>query len=173
MMRIFLIGFMASGKSTIGKKLANKLNLPFVDLDNYIEEKFNTTIRFLMYEKGQEEFRVIEKEALSEVIEKYKDAIISTGGGTPCFFDNMERMRKNGSIIYLEMDVPTLVNRLRNAKKDRPLIWGKSKEDLTIYAKELLNKRKSDYEQADFKVNGKNLNDKLLVDLINKGVFSG
>jgi len=71
------------------------------------------------------------------------------------------------------MDVPTLVNRLRNAKKDRPLIWGKSKEDLTIYAKELLNKRKSDYEQADFKVNGKNLNVKLLVDLINKGVFSG
>ena len=172
MMRIFLIGFMASGKSTIGKKLANKLNLPFVDLDTYIEKKFNTTIRFLMYEKGQEEFRIIEKEALSEVIEKYKDAIISTGGGTPCFFDNMERMRKNGTTIYLEMDVPTLVNRLRNAKKDRPLIWGKSKEDLTIYAKELMNKRKSDYEQADFKVDGKNLNVKTMVDLIHKKVFT-
>lgn len=172
MMRIFLIGFMASGKSTIGKKLANKLNLPFVDLDTYIEKKFNTTIRFLMYEKGQEEFRVIEKEALSEVIEKYKDAIISTGGGTPCFFDNMERMRKNGTTIYLEMDVPTLVNRLLYAKKDRPLIWGKSKEDLTIYAKELMNKRKSDYEQADFKVDGKNLNVKILVDLIQKKVFT-
>ncbi|MDK2977760.1 MAG: shikimate kinase [Bacteroidales bacterium] len=172
MMRIFLIGFMASGKSTIGKKLANKLNLPFVDLDTYIEEKFNTTIRFLMYEKGQEEFRVIEKEALSEVIEKYKDAIISTGGGTPCFFDNMEKMRKNGNTIYLEMDVPTLVNRLLYAKKDRPLIWGKSKEDLTIYATELINKRKSDYEQADFKVDGKNLNVKTLVDLIHKEVFT-
>lgn len=172
MMRIFLIGFMASGKSTIGKKLANKLNLPFVDLDTYIEKKFNTTIRFLMYEKGQEEFRVIEKEALSEVIEKYKDAIISTGGGTPCFFDNMDRMRKNGTTIYLEMDVPTLVNRLLYAKKDRPLIWGKSKEDLTIYAKELMNKRKLDYEQADFKVDGKNLNVKTMVDLIHKKVFT-
>ncbi|MGC9373511.1 MAG: shikimate kinase [Bacteroidales bacterium] len=172
MMRIFLIGFMASGKSTIGKKLAHKLNLPFVDLDTYIEKKFNTTIRFLMYEKGQEEFRVIEKEALSEVIEKYKDAIISTGGGTPCFFDNMERMRKNGTTIYLEIDVPTLVNRLLYAKNDRPLIWGKSKEDLTIYAKELMNKRKSDYEQADFKVDGKNLNVKTLVDLIHKKVFT-
>jgi shikimate kinase len=171
MMRIFLIGFMASGKSTIGKKLANKLNLPFVDLDTYIEKKFNTKIRFLMYERGQEEFRVIEKEALSEVIEKYKDAIISTGGGTPCFFDNMEKMRKNGTTIYLEMDVPTLVNRLLYAKKDRPLIWGKSKEDLTIYAKELMNKRKSDYEQADFKVDGKNLNVKTLVDLIHKKVL--
>jgi len=170
-MRIFLIGFMASGKSTIGKKLANKLNLPFVDLDTYIEKKFNTKIRFLMYERGQEEFRVIEKEALSEVIEKYKDAIISTGGGTPCFFDNMEKMRKNGTTIYLEMDVPTLVNRLLYAKKDRPLIWGKSKEDLTIYAKELMNKRKSDYEQADFKVDGKNLNVKTLVDLIHKKVL--
>ncbi|HKL07557.1 MAG TPA: shikimate kinase [Bacteroidales bacterium] len=165
-MRIFLIGFMASGKSTIGKKLANKLNLPFVDLDSYIEEKFNTTIRILMYEKGENEFREIEKEALVEVVNKFNKAVISTGGGTPCYFDNMQTMQNNGITIYIEVDVQTLVHRLMYAKKDRPLIWGKSKEDLTVYAEELLSKRKSYYKQAKYKVNGMNLNVNTLVGLI-------
>ncbi|MGM0503394.1 MAG: shikimate kinase [Bacteroidota bacterium] len=165
-MRIFLIGFMASGKSTIGKKLANKLNLPFVDLDSYIEEKWNTTIRILMYEKGENEFREIEKEALVEVVDKFNEAVISTGGGTPCYFDNMQTMQNNGMTIYIEVDVDTLVHRLIYSKKDRPLIWGKSKEDLTVYAEELLSKRKSYYEQAGYKVNGMNLNVNTLVDLI-------
>ncbi len=169
-MRIFLIGFMASGKSTIGKKLATKLDKPFVDLDNYIEEKFNNTIRFLMYEKGEDEFRIIEKEALVEVVDKYKDAVISTGGGTPCFYDNLKIMNRNGTTIYIEVDVPTLVNRLMIAKKDRPLVWGKSKEDLTVYAVELMNKRKGDYEKAAYKVNGKNLNIKKLVELVKEEI---
>jgi shikimate kinase len=169
-MRIFLIGFMASGKSTIGKKLATKLDKPFVDLDNYIEEKFNNTIRFLMYEKGEDEFRIIEKEALVEVVDKYKDAVISTGGGTPCFYDNLKIMNRNGTTIYIEVDVPTLVNRLMIAKKDRPLVWGKSKEDLTVYAVELMNRRKADYEKAAYKVNGKNLNIKKLVELVKEEI---
>ncbi len=169
-MRIFLIGFMASGKSTFGKKLATKLDKPFVDLDNFIEEKFNTTIRILMYEKGEDEFRIIEKEALLEVIDKYKEAVISTGGGTPCFYDNLRVMNRNGKTIYIEVDVPTLVNRLINAKKDRPLIWGKSKEDLTVYAIELMNRRKANYEQANYKVNGKNLNINKLVELVKEAI---
>jgi shikimate kinase len=163
---------MASGKSTVGKKLATKLNIPFVDLDNYIEEKYNLTIRLLMYEKGKEEFRVIEKEALNEVIEKYNEAIISTGGGTPCYFDNMETMRNNGTTIYIDVDVQILVSRLLNAKKDRPLIWGKSKEDLTVYAEELLKRRRADYEQADFTVNGKDLRINTLVDLVKNEILS-
>ncbi|MFP4023488.1 MAG: shikimate kinase [Thiohalospira sp.] len=169
-MRIFLIGFMASGKSTFGKKLATKLDKPFIDLDNFIEEKFNTTIRILMYEKGEDEFRIIEKEALLEVIDKHKDAVISTGGGTPCFYDNLGVMNRNGKTIYIEVDVPTLVNRLINAKKDRPLIWGKSKEDLTVYAIELMNRRKANYEQANYKVNGKNLNINKLVELVKEAI---
>jgi len=167
-MRIFLIGFMASGKSSVGKKLAKKVDLPFVDLDDYIEEKYNSTIRLLIYEKGMDTFREIEKNSLDELIHKYKDVVISTGGGTPCFFDNMNVMNEKGRTIYLEVDIPTLVDRLMHAKKDRPLIWGKTKEDLTVYATDLLAKRKADYEKAQFKVNGKNLKIESLIDLVKK-----
>lgn len=166
-MRIFLIGFMASGKSSAGKRLANKIGLPFVDLDDYIEEKYNTTIRLLIYDKGMDKFREIEKECLESLINEHEDILISTGGGTPCFYDNIKLMNKSGITIYLEVDIPTLVERLMYAKKDRPLIWGKSREDLAVYAKELLERRQEDYNKAKYKVNGKNLKIDSLVDLIN------
>ena len=126
-MRVFLIGFMASGKSSVGKKLASKINLPFVDLDDYIEEKYNATIRLLIYEKGMDTFREIEKNSLDELIHKYEDVVISTGGGTPCFFNSMELMKSKGVTIYLEVDIPILVDRLIHSKKDRPLIWGNAR----------------------------------------------
>jgi shikimate kinase len=165
-MRIFLVGFMASGKSSVGKKLANKLGMPFVDLDDYIEEKYNTTIRLLIYDKGMDKFREIEKESLKKLIDQNDHVVISTGGGTPCFFDNMSLMNNSGLTIYLKVDIPTLVDRLMHAKKDRPLIWGKSKEDLTVYAKDLLARRQDDYNQAEISINGKNLKINSLVDLI-------
>ncbi|HRW63108.1 MAG TPA: shikimate kinase [Bacteroidales bacterium] len=166
-MRIFLIGFMASGKSTVGKKLANKLNLPFIDLDNYIETKYNTTIRFIMYEKGMETFREIEKNSLEEIIRSNNDIIVSTGGGTPCYFENIKRMNETGETIYLEVDIPTLVDRLMNSKKDRPLIWGKSREDLTVYAKDLLGQRQTYYQQAKHTFKGKNLKVDELFEFVN------
>jgi len=156
-MRVFLVGFMASGKSTVGKKLANRLGLPFVDLDALIEEKYNTTIRSIIYNEGQDVFREKERDALDFVINEYKTAVISTGGGTPYYFDNMEKMQKSGETIYIEVDIPTLVDRLLNSKKDRPLIWGKSKADLTVYAKELFERRQELYNKAKYKINGKNL----------------
>lgn len=165
-MRVFLIGFMASGKSTVGKKLAKKVDLPFVDLDDYIEEKYDATIRLLIYEKGMDVFREIEKNSLDELIHKYEDVLISTGGGTPCYFDNMSLMNSKGKTIYLEVDIPTLVDRLMYSKKDRPLIWGKTREDLTVYANDLLGKRQPDYEKSQHKVKGKNLKMESLVDLI-------
>jgi len=166
-MRIFLIGFMASGKSTVGKKLAGKLNLPFIDLDNYIETKNNTTIRFIMYEKGMDAFREIEKNSLEEIIKENSDIILSTGGGTPCYFENMKLMNESGETIYLEVDIPTIVDRLMHSKKDRPLIWGKSKEDLTVYAKDLLNQRQGYYLQAKHTFKGKNLKVDDLVNFVN------
>lgn len=166
-MRVFLIGFMASGKSSAGKGLANKIGLPFVDLDDYIEEKHHTTIRLLIYDKGMDRFREIEKECLETLINEYEDILISTGGGTPCYYDNIKLMNKSGITIYLEVDIPTLVERLMYAKKDRPLIWGKSREDLAVYAKELLDRRQEDYHQAKYTVNGKNLKIDSLVALIN------
>ncbi len=164
-MRVFLIGFMASGKSTVGKKLAKKLGLPFVDLDNYIENKYNATIRLLIYGKGIDIFREIEKESLEALINKHENILISTGGGTPCYFDNMKLMNSSGDTIYLEVDLHTLVDRLMYAKQDRPLIWGKSREDLTVYAKDLLEKRQNDYKKAKHSVNGKNLKIDSLVSL--------
>jgi len=164
-MRVFLIGFMASGKSTVGKKLAKKLELPFVDLDDYIEEKYSSTIRLLIYDKGMDRFREIEKEALEALIRKYENIVISTGGGTPCYFDNMNLMNNSGTTVYLEVDINVLVDRLMHAKQDRPLIWGKSREDLTVYAKDLLSKRNDDYSKAALAVNGKNLKIDSLVNL--------
>ena len=165
-MRVFLVGFMASGKSSVGKKLATKLNLPFIDLDDFIEEKYSTTIRLLIYDKGMDKFREIEKESLEYLIKENENIVISTGGGTPCFFNNMKLMKDSGITIYLEVDIPTLVDRLMHSKKDRPLIWGKSREDLTVYANELLNKRKDDYTKAQFTVKGKDLKIDKVVNLI-------
>jgi len=157
---------MASGKSSVGKKLANNLNLPFVDLDDYIVEKYNTSIRLLMYDKGQDKFREIERDTLNELIDKYDDVVISTGGGTPCFFDNMKKMNAAGKTIYLEVDIPTLVDRLMHSKKDRPLIWGKTREDLTVYAKELFERRLDYYNNAKYKVSGKNFKLDSITELI-------
>lgn len=165
-MKIFLVGFMASGKTTVGKKLANKLGLPFIDLDAYIEEKYNTTIRAIMYNEGQDVFREKERDSLDEILKKNSDAVISTGGGTPNFFNNMEKMNKAGTTVYIEVDIPTLVDRLVNSKKDRPLIWGKSEKDLTVYAKELLDRRKELYNKAQYKVSGKNLKVDTIIEIL-------
>lgn len=165
-MRVFLVGFMASGKSSIGKKLAKKIGLPFIDLDDYIEEKYNTTIRLLIFNKGMDRFREIEKQQLENLITKHENILISTGGGTPYYFDNMKLMNDSGTTVYLEVDIPTLVDRLMYAKKDRPLIWGKSREDLTIYAKDLFSKREKYYLEAKHKVSGKDFKMQALIDLL-------
>ncbi len=157
-MRVFLVGFMASGKSSVGKKLAKQMDLPFIDLDDYIEEKFNSTIRSIIYDKGMNGFREIERDSLQAVINKNKNVLVSVGGGTPYYFDNMQDMNDAGETVYLEVDIPTLVDRLMHAKQDRPLIWGKSREDLTIYANDLFSKREKFYLEAKHKVSGKNLN---------------
>lgn len=169
-MRIFLVGFMASGKSSAGKRLANKLGLSFIDLDDYIEEKYNTTIRLLIYDKGMDAFRKIEKDSLETIIKQNDHIVISTGGGTPCYYDNMNLMNTSGLTVYLEVDIPTLVDRLMHAKKDRPLIWGKSKEDLTVYAKDLLERRQNDYQKAKLSVHGKNLKIDALTELVKANI---
>jgi shikimate kinase len=165
-MRVFLVGFMASGKSSVGKKLSKKIGLPFMDLDSFIEEKYNSTIRSIIYDKGMDKFREIEKESLETLINENKNILVSAGGGTPYYFDNMKRMNEAGETIYLEVDVPTLVDRLMHAKQDRPLIWGKSREDLTIYANDLFGKREKYYQEAKHTVSGKNFNMEALIDLL-------
>lgn len=147
-MRIYLIGYMGSGKSTVGKGLATALKLQFLDLDNYIEKRNFKTIPEIFATEGETGFRIIEKKALQEVSE-FEDIIIATGGGAPCFFDNMELIKKTGISLYLKGSPRILAQRLLNSKIERPLIKGKSKEELIAFIAETLAKRNEWYSQAD------------------------
>mgnify|MGYP000867214899 FL=1 len=147
MKRIFIVGYMGSGKTTIGKQLAKSLSLSFVDLDAYIENKYRKSVPDLFAEKGEADFRKIESRMLEEVAE-FENVLISTGGGTPCFFDNMEVMNRAGTTIYLQ-DVPQdLASHLLASKTVRPLIYGKSREELIPFITEHLSKRECYYKKA-------------------------
>ena len=111
MTRIFLVGYMGAGKTTLGRALAKATGMQFIDLDCYIEERFRKTIAQIFAEKGEEHFRDLERRMLHEVGE-FEDVIISTGGGTPCFFDNIEYMNSQGTTVYLDVPVERLHIRL-------------------------------------------------------------
>ncbi len=152
-MRIFLIGFMGSGKTSIGEKIAKKLNLQFIDIDDVIEKEQGLQISDIFAKKGEDYFRSLEKNALNRIIEK-ENVVIATGGGTPCFFDNMELMNKNGITVYLKLPAVDLFNRLENSQTDRPLLKGLNKEKLLAKIVELLNKREKFYMQAQHTIDG-------------------
>lgn len=148
MKRIILIGYMGAGKTTIGKELAKDLGLPFYDLDWYIESRMRKKISEIFAERGEEGFRVIERNMLHEVAE-FEDVVISCGGGTPCFFDNMEYMNENSDVIYLKATPEVLYNHLQMGKSVRPLIVNKSKEELLDFIKEQLAYREQFYLKAN------------------------
>jgi len=147
MKRIFLIGYMGAGKSTVGRRLASHLQLSFIDLDSFIEKRFHKTINEIFTEKGEEAFRKMEKEALEEVSE-YENVIISVGGGTPCFFDNIERMNQSGYSIYLQVSPEVLASRLNIGKHSRPLLRYKSEDEIKTFVIESLAKREPYYNKA-------------------------
>ena len=147
MIRIFLIGYMGAGKTTLGKAFARELNIPFIDLDWYIEERHHKTIGELFSERGEASFRELEKTMLHEVAD-FDDVVISTGGGTPCFFDNMEFMNSRGQTVFLDVHPDILYQRLRIAKQQRPVLQGKSREELHAFIVEALAVRKPFYSQA-------------------------
>jgi len=156
-MKIFLIGFMSSGKTTVGQELANALGYKFIDLDQYIEAKHNKTIKQIFESKGEDHFRLIENEALKEVCSFKGDFVISSGGGTSCFYNNIDYMNRHGITVYLRLEVATLVGRLMESKIDRPLLWGKTKEELTDYIIRVLDERKKYYEKAQIIVDADNI----------------
>ena len=147
MERFFLVGYMGSGKTTIGKLLAKELNLHFTDMDLFIENRYRKTISRLFAEKGESGFREIERTALEEVSE-FENSVISTGGGLPCFYDNMELMNASGITIYLKVPEEVLAERLDAMKHNRPLIKDKNKEEIQAFIAESLEKRQSFYHQA-------------------------
>ena len=168
-MRIYLIGYMGSGKSTAGKELAKKLGMDFSDLDQFIESEYGLTIEEIFDKKGEDEFRKIEYNALKLFLEK-DNIVVSVGGGTPCFYDSMDLMNNNGVTVYLKMSVDSLSNRLMNAKKKRPLIRDMSEFDLKNFITSNLEKREPFYLKAQYKVKGKNLVVNELAEFIMKEV---
>lgn len=144
---VFLIGFMGSGKTTWGKKLANALNVPFVDLDHEIVDYIGMSIPeyFALY--GEDQFRKIEMEVLHN--QQNKSGIISTGGGTPCFFDNMDWLLNNGTVLYLKHSPKSLWNRLSQSDiLKRPALNGLIGDDLLQFIETKLEERKPYYERA-------------------------
>ena len=150
MRRIFLIGYMGAGKTTLGRALAKDMNIQFIDMDSYIETRFCKTISKIFAEKGEDGFREIERRILHEVGD-FEDVIISTGGGTPCFFDNVEYMNRQGTTVFLDVPEERLFIRLSIARNNRPLIKEKNDEDLKSFITEQLEKRRPHYEKAQFR----------------------
>lgn len=159
MIRIFLIGYMGAGKTTLCKAFARAMGLTFVDLDWYIEERFHKTVGQLFAERGEEDFRQLEKRMLHEVAE-FEDVVISTGGGTPCFFDNMDYMNTMGETIFLDVDVKVLFRRLKVAKQQRPLLAQKNDEELMEFIVGALQKRMPFYTKAKQVFNAEKLEDR-------------
>ena len=149
MRRIILIGYMGSGKTTVGKALSKETGMMFYDLDWYIESRMRKTVSQIFAEKGEEGFRKIEYNMLHEVAE-FEDVIISCGGGTPCFFDNMDYLNEQGDVVYLKASPETLYKHLLMAKVERPLLKGKSAEELIDYITEHLKQRAPFYEKAKY-----------------------
>lgn len=146
-MTIFLIGYMASGKTTLGRAFARATGMQFIDLDFYIEQRYRKSISRIFEEMGEERFREIERVALREVGE-FCDTIISCGGGTPCFFDNMDFMNSRGVTVWLDATVDCTVKRLLEAKGKRPIAERHSPEALPEFVRTHLAERLPYYSRA-------------------------
>lgn len=147
MKRIIILGYMGAGKTTLGRRLAMRLGLSFYDLDWYIESRMRKTIARIFAESGEDGFRLIERNMLHEVAE-FEDVVVSCGGGTPCFFDNMEYLNTQGDTVYLKASTEVLCRHLQMGRTERPLIKGKSPEELHTYISEQLAKREAYYMKA-------------------------
>ena len=152
MKRIIIIGYMGAGKTTVGKCLAKELNMDFYDLDWYIESRMRKTVKQIFDEYGEDGFRKIEHNMLHEVAE-FENVIISCGGGTPCFFDNIEYMNQQGETVFLKASPEVLYGHLKMGKTVRPLLLNKTPEEVKVFINEQLEKRNPYYTQAKYTLN--------------------
>jgi shikimate kinase len=165
--KIFLLGFMGSGKSTTGKKLASHLKWTFIDLDEKIENITGMKIRDIFSEKGEAFFRRTESEALQGMASE-SNVVISTGGGTPCFGDNMDFMLRTGLTVYLRMTPARLKSRLADSSDHRPLLKDIGKEDLEEYIAGKLSEREKWYSRAEIIIDGFNTDFSVLYSSVKK-----
>lgn len=150
---IFLVGFMGSGKSTFGRQLAKDLGYAFIDLDTYIEEIAGESVAEVFEHLGEEHFRQLEKQAIDDLSAQVH-AVIATGGGAPCFYDNMDRMNAAGKTVYLKLAPELLAQRLKGDTVNvRPLVLGKKDDELVSFISDKLNVREVFYGKAHFTVN--------------------
>ncbi len=148
-MQIVLVGYMGSGKSVVGQALANRLQLPFLDLDDYIEQEVGKDIPEIFRQKGEIFFRKKEHEFLREVLDSKDDLVLSAGGGTPCYSGNMDLLlNTTPNVFYLQMSVPALTARLIGEKDHRPMISHLRPEDLQEYIGKHLFERRPFYSRA-------------------------
>lgn len=156
---------MGCGKSTMGRSLASSLGMTFIDLDSFLEEKYFRTIPQIFAEEGEDAFRKKERKVLEEVA-AFDNVILATGGGAPCFFDNMDLMNKAGYCVFLDVHIDSLVNRLLHARVERPLIKGKSEQELREFIGELMKKRRPFYEKAHYILKGTEIKPDQLIELV-------
>jgi shikimate kinase len=151
-MKIFLIGFMGTGKTYWGRRLSEKLRLPFFDLDEQMESNEGKPITQIFAEQGEEYFRLLEKDTLHIISESHDSFIMATGGGTPCYFNNIEFMKKSGTVLWISTPVDTLFERLLKEKDKRPLLKNLTDDQLKGFIIKKFSDRKIYYEQADIMV---------------------
>lgn len=147
MKSIILTGYMCAGKTTVGRALAKELGLSFYDLDWYIEERFHTKVAKIFAEEGEERFRDMERRMLHEAAE-FEDIVLACGGGTPCFFDNIDYMNRTGETFYLKASPETIVQHLALSRGERPLLKGKSPDELRDFVARQLEEREPFYSKA-------------------------
>lgn len=166
-MKIFLIGMPGSGKSSLGRQLADSLSLPFIDLDEIITAKENRDIPEIFATQGEDYFRIKERKALHGINDVYEEFVMATGGGAPCFFDNMAYINKNGTSIFIDVEPRVIANRLTEEDlEERPLFSNVERDDLEKELITKLEKRKPYYLQAQYTVRGSDLRAENLLDFI-------
>lgn len=149
-MKLYLLGYMYSGKTTVGRSLAQQLGFGFVDLDQLFEERYHTSIPLFFNRYGEDAFRKLEQLMLHST-ETMDNAVISTGGGTPCYFDNMEWINAHGVSVYLNVSVAKIVQRAHASKKIRPVLANKSPEELQAFIECQLAQRMPFYRMAQIR----------------------
>lgn len=166
--KIYLIGFMASGKTTLGKRLSKHLGYSFVDTDKLIEEKEGRLIADIFKESGEQYFRQIEQEVLHKITENSTNTVISTGGGMASVQANVNYMLANGRVVFLKLDLKSIKNRLKSSKTKRPLVDELSEDEFNKKIEKLYSERISFYEQADLTINALNIRSVSLQDIENQ-----
>lgn len=149
-MKIVLVGYMGCGKTSVGKKLAVLLQIPFIDLDEYIVDKVQLSINEIFRNRGEVYFRKLENRFLSEILVENHSFVLAVGGGTPCYGINMELINKSATSVYLKASIPTLVTRLVAEKEERPLIAHLDEEDFPEFVGKHIFERNPFYQQSKF-----------------------